>query len=130
MLLVLAAGCGTLDQRISSKQEQFNAWPADVQEKIRAGRVDIGFTPDQVLVAMGEPVRKYQRTTTEGKSEVWAYTGSKVGFSIGLGVGSYRGGGAYAGGVAYETPTYGAEDERVRIVFENDRVTSVEKRAK
>jgi hypothetical protein len=129
-LLIAVTGCNTLDKRISTRQAQFDAWPAEVREKIRAGRVDIGFTPEQVLVAMGEPVRKYQRTTTEGKSEVWAYTGSNVGFSIGLGMGSYRGGGAYAGGVAYETPTYGAEDERVRIVFENGVVTSVEKRAK
>jgi len=129
-LLFAVTGCNTLDNRISTQQAQFDAWPADVQEKIRAGRVDIGFTPEQVMVALGKPVRTYQRTTTEGKSEVWAYTGSKVGFSIGLGMGSYRSGGSYAGGVAYETPTYGADDERVRIVFENGLVTSVEKRAK
>lgn len=63
-------------------------------------------------------------------AEVWAYTGGGGGFSIGVGVGSARGSGAYGGGVAYDTMTYRADDERVRVIFEDGRVTSVEARSK
>ena len=129
-LLVLAAGCSTLDSRISKQQALFDGWPADVQQKIRAGRVDLGFTPEQVRVALGEPAKKYHRTTAQGKSEVWTYADRGWGVTLGVGVGSGRGSGLYGGGVAYEPTGYGADDERVRIIFEDGRVTSVEKRAK
>lgn len=127
---LLVAGCSTLESRISAQQAQFDTWPADVREKIQAGRIDLGFTPEQVRVALGEPTRKYQRTTAEGSSEVWAYAGGRLGLSLGLGVGSAHGSSAYAGGVAYEPTTYGADDEAVRVVFVDGKVTSVEKRAK
>lgn len=127
---LLLAGCSTLENRIAAQQAQFDTWPAEVREKIRAGHIDVGFTPEQVRVALGEPTRKYQRTTADGSSEVWAYDGGRVGVSIGVGVGAARGGGAYAGGVAYEPTSYGADDESVRIVFEDGKVASIEKRAK
>jgi hypothetical protein len=129
-LLGLIAGCSTVDSRIAKEREQFDAWPAEVQEKIRTGRVDVGFTPGQVRVALGEPAKKYRRTTAEGEAEVWTYAGGRWGMSVGVGVGSVRSGGAYGGGVAYEPPTYGADDERLRIVFEADRVVSIEKKTK
>ena len=56
---LLVAGCSTLESRISAQQAQFDTWPSEVREKIQAGRVDIGFTPEQVRVALGEPTRKY-----------------------------------------------------------------------
>lgn len=128
--LIAVTGCNSLDKRISDQRAQFDTWPAEVRAKIQAGHIDVGFTPEQVRVALGEPTRKYQRTTAEGSSEVWAYVGGRAGFSIGIGVGAARGSGAYAGGVAYEPTTYGADDEAVRVVFEDGKVTSVEKRAK
>jgi hypothetical protein len=129
-LLVLAVGCSTVDSRISKLQALFDAWPAEVQQKIRAGRVDLGFTPEQVRVALGEPAKKYNRTTAQGKSEVWSYADRSFGVSLGVGVGSARGAGLYGGGVAYEPASYGADDESGRIIFEDGRVTSVEKREK
>ena len=131
LLVALLAGCQSLDSRIRESQPQFSAWPADVQAKIRAGKIDVGFTPPQVLVALGEADRKYTRTTTRGTAEVWAYLGGKGGFSLGLGMGSYGGSSAYGAGVGINTaPTYGADDERVRVIFENGYVTSVEARSK
>lgn len=127
---LLVAGCNTLEKRISAQQAAFDSWPAEVRTKVQAGRIDIGFTPEQVRVALGEPTRKYQRTTAAGISEVWTYAGGRVGLSLGLGVGTAHGSSAYAGGVAYEPTTYGADDEAVRVVFEGGLVTSVEKRAK
>ena len=128
--LIVVTGCNSLEKRISAQQAQFDTWPAEVREKIQAGRVDLGFTPEQVRVALGEPRRKYQRTTAEGASEVWVYIGGRMGVSLGVGVGSARGSTAYGGSVAYEPTTYGADDEALRVVFEGGKVTSVEKRAK
>ncbi len=130
LLLGLLAGCNSLDSRISKSQSEFNSWPADVQQKIRAGKIDVGFTTAQVLVAMGEADRKYTRTTARGTAEVWAYIGKKGGFSLGLGMGSYGGSSAYGAGVGVNTANYGADDERVRVIFENGAVTSVEARSK
>lgn len=130
LLLAVLAGCQSLDSRISKNRAQFDTWPAAVQEKIRAGRVDIGFTPDQVRVALGEADRKYTRTTERGTAEVWAYFGGNGGFSLGLGMGAARGRSAYGAGVGYDTITYGEDDERVRVIFENNAVASVEARTK
>ena len=38
--------------------------------------------------------------------------------------------GGYAGGVGYDTSSRGADDERVRVIFEAGLVTSVETREK
>jgi hypothetical protein len=128
--LILAAGCSTLGSRITQSQEEFNSWPTEVQDKILAGQVDFGFTPAQVFVALGEPQRKYTRSTEQGMSEVWAYTGGGSGFSIGLGLGTGRGSTSYGGGVAYDTSRRGSDDERLRIVFQDGRVTSLESRVR
>lgn len=128
--LILAAGCSTLGSRITKSQEEFNSWPTEVQDKILAGQVDVGFTPGQVLVALGEPQRKYSRTTEQGSSEVWAYTKGGSGLSIGLGLGTGRGSTAYGGGVAYDTSRRGSDDERLRIVFQDGRVASLESRVR
>lgn len=124
------AGCSTLGSRITNSQDEFNSWPAEVQDKILAGQVDVGFTPVQVLVALGEPQRKYSRSTEQGRSEVWAYTGGGSGFSIGLGLGTGHGSTSYGGGVAYDTSRRGSDDERLRIVFQDGRVTSLESRTR
>jgi hypothetical protein len=128
-LLALATGCSTVDSRISKSSTEFQSWPADVQAKIRAGQVDVGFTPEQVEVALGEPEKKYTRKTAKGTAEVWAYTKSS-GFSLGLGVGAVGGSGGYGGGVGYDTTSRGGDDERVRVIFEAGLVTSVETREK
>jgi hypothetical protein len=128
-LLALATGCSTVDSRIGKSKSEFQTWPADVQAKIRAGQIDVGFTPEQVEVALGEPEKKYTRKTVKGTAEVWAYTKGS-GFSLGFGVGAGRGSGGYAGGVGYDTSSRGADDERVRVIFEAGLVTSVETREK
>lgn len=128
--LMFFAGCSTLGSRITKSQEEFNSWPTEVQDKILAGQVDVGFTPAQVLVALGEPQRKYSRSTEQGMSEVWAYTGRGSGFSIGLGLGSGRGSTAYGGGITYDTSRRGSDDERLRILFQDGRVMSLESRVR
>src|SRR5687768_8091252 len=54
VLLLFAAGCSTPASRISRHQEAFSEWPEAIQEKVRAGQIDLGFTPEQVRVALGD----------------------------------------------------------------------------
>jgi hypothetical protein len=131
-LLVLAAlavaGCSTVDSRVSSNQAQFNAWPPAVQQKVRAGQVDIGFTPAQVQVALGDPDRKYTRTDVHGTMEVWAYRDHSPVFSFGFGFGSASGSSAYGAGVGVTT---GGDryDDKLRVILTDGRVTALESTA-
>ncbi len=77
-LLALAAGCVTPQQvrekRISKEQPLFSTFPADVQEKIQKGQIDLGYNPDMVRLALGDPQRKYLRLNKTGTSSFWLYT--------------------------------------------------------
>jgi uncharacterized protein YuzE len=45
-----------------------------VQENIRQGQIDVGYTKEMVEIAKGEPSRKYFRKTSASQTEVWAYS--------------------------------------------------------
>jgi len=137
LLALVFAGCSTPAGRITKNQEAFDSWPVEVREKVRAGQVDIGFTPEQVLVALGKPVRTYAHRSENGEAEIWAYSGKSgkwpVGLSIGLGAGrssgGYWGGGSSTGGaIGISTGSYGrgAADETLRVIFEGGHVVAVE----
>lgn len=124
-LLLLAAGCSSVSSRISKNRSEYESWPMEVREKVAAGQVDIGFTPDQVRMALGDPERVATRTTADGQSEAWIYRKESPRIGIGFGIGSYSrnsamGVGVNSGGWPLRP------DESQRIVFEGGRVTAVE----
>ena len=125
----LLAACASPGSRIRQNEGVYNSYPPQIQEKIRAGQVDIGFTPDMVNLALGEPDRKFSRTSAEGNSEVWAWHDSKPMFSFGVGGGSYGGGGFGGGGVGVTTGG-DQNDDKLRVVFVNGLVSSIEKVSK
>jgi hypothetical protein len=131
LFLVLAAlalaGCSTVDSRIAKNQPEFDSWPPAVQQKVRAKQVDLGFTMAQVFMALGDPDRKYTRTTAQGTTEVWAYRDDRPTFSFGLGFGSAGGSSAYGAGVGVTT---GGDryDDKLRVIFANGKVTALESR--
>ena len=129
LALAVLAACSTTDTRIRDRQSAFDSYPPAIQQKIRAGQVDVGFTPDMALMALGEPDRRYQRTDEHGASEIWAYRDSSPAFSFGLGGGSFGGGSAYGGGVGVSTGGE-APDDRLRLVFVNGTVVSIERTLK
>ena len=125
--LLLAAGCSTPASRISRHQAAFDGWPAEVREKVRAGRIDVGFTPEMVRIALGEADRIFTRTTAQGTLEIWVYNDNTPSFSIGIGVGSSHGSTAYGGGVAVGSESF-RDCEMLRVVFDGGRVAAVESR--
>ena len=123
--LGLLAACSTPESRIAGSRVAFEQFPADVQQKIRAGQVDVGFTPEMVLMSLGEPARKFTRKTESGEVEVWGYHDNRPQFSFGLGLGSGGRNSAVGGGVAVSTGGYDPE-EKVRVEFRDGRVTAVD----
>jgi hypothetical protein len=120
--LTLSA-CSTPASRVSRNQAVFDSWPAEVREQVRAGRVALGFTAEQVRVALGEPDRVFIRTTGAGESEVWAWRelGPQLGLSVG--VGGPPAGGAI--GLGFEGYDY---RDAVRVVFDQGKVAAIEAR--
>lgn len=120
------AACSTPQSRIREHQTAFNAYPREVQDKIRAGRVDVGFTKEQVALALGRPARIYTRKTASSTREVWAYGGgggSRVGLGFGMSSGGW--GSHYGGGMDMMVDESAARD-RLRVVFENGAVAVIE----
>ncbi len=128
---IFGAGCSTVDSRIDKNRAAFNTWPPAVQDKVVVGQIDIGFTADQVRVALGEPDRIWTRTTADGTSQVWSYRDRKPRFSFGVGVGMGSSGhrGGSFGGVGIGTGTGYGDDEKLGVVLDaSGRVSSIETR--
>jgi hypothetical protein len=125
-LFLALAGCATSPaDRIAQSQSSFDAWPAEVQTKVRAGQVAVGFTEEQVLVALGEPERTVTRTTDKGNVIVWAYRHRGPQFSFGFGI---SGGGGHAGygvGVATSNQPFFSGDA-MHVEFKDGKVAAVE----
>lgn len=130
-LAAALAACSTPESRIRKNRAAYESWPPEVQALVKQGRVDVGFTAEQVRVALGKPDRVYTRKTADSVQEVWSYgRGGGGSTSLGIGVGSGGGGASYGFGVGVGGPGYYPEDDRVRVVFESGRVASVEAREK
>lgn len=124
-ILILGTACSTTDARIKDHQAAFDASPAPVQAKIKAGQVDIGFSQAQVLMALGEPDRRYTRTTAEGTVEIWAYRDHAP--SISLGVGFVGGGGGTMMGSGMSVSSRGdRNDDKLRVVLSAGTVIAIE----
>jgi hypothetical protein len=120
-LPLLLAACSTPSSRIKSNRAAFDAAPPEIQEKMRAGRVDVGMTADQARIALGKPDRVLARRSAGGKEqEVWLYFSGDSG--VGLGFGGMWGGPFYSG-VSIGASDYG-RSLRTQVVFEDGRVVS------
>src|SRR5215207_2120464 len=120
VIALFVAGCSTVDSRIAKNRDVFNTWPPAVQDKVVLGQIDIGFTVDQVRVALGEPDRVFSRTTADGTSQVWSYRdrGPRFGFGVGVGMGSFGSRGGTFGGIGLGTERGYRDDEKMGVVFD------------
>ncbi len=100
VMVAIGFGCAsTPDARIEKNQELFDSYPPAVQAKIRAGKVQVGFSEDMVRMALGEPNETTLEVTESGETVMWGYTTSRPGFSVGIGGGGYGSGSAGGAGV-------------------------------
>jgi hypothetical protein len=125
---LILAGCSTPESRIKENPQIFSQLTQEEQQLIRDGKVGIGFTPEMVKLAIGDPDRIITRTDANGTSEVWSYTT----YETDAGVMLYRG--YYHRYYHWRDPmfpyytTYPARRERevFRVVFEKGKVASIE----
>lgn len=127
LLMLGACAASTPETRISKRRALFDTYPAAVQEKIKAGDVETGFTEEMVLLALGKPDRRYTVSLDKGSVVVWAWTESRPGIGVGLGVGTT--GGRYGVGTGISVGAGGGNvSERIRVSFQDGKVVSVERR--
>jgi hypothetical protein len=128
-LLFLGAlgGCQSpnLAQRVEAGAATLSSWPPEVQAAVRAGRIEVGFTPDQVRMAWGDPDHEGIEISAEAETERWVYLKNKPSIGIGFGVGSYGRGGGVGGSVG--TTVGGGTDVVAVVHFKNGVVESFER---
>jgi len=123
--LVASAACSTTSSRIRSQQELYDGYPPAVQENIRKGVIEVGYTPEMVRMALGEPDRTVVMETEDGPTEVWTYRKSVPGMSVGMGTGGMIGSGVGIGtGVSVGEPAR-SEDKAV-VEFWQGKVSRFE----
>lgn len=110
-LFGLLAACATPDARIKRNQTIFDALPAERQALIREGKVAIGFSPDEVRLALGDPDQRWTRTDAQGSTEIWSYTTYDNAAGVPLYRGLYH---RYHGGYPFYYDTLYYRDARPR----------------
>jgi len=122
-----ATGCASPSYRIGKHPEYFNTLAPDKQARLRAGELDLGYTKQDVYLAVGWPDAKYTRRTAAGESEVWAYWAYEADrpydsfhdgrYPLGSTWRSYPGGHGWYRRSAYE---------HLRIIFDNGLISAIE----
>ncbi|MBP6507371.1 MAG: hypothetical protein KA257_07380 [Opitutaceae bacterium] len=64
-------GCNTVTERIAEKHEAYDELEPEAQQAIKQGRVGVGFTPDMVYMALGQPTKIV--TSADGKETTWSF---------------------------------------------------------
>ena len=133
-LALLLAGCATPEKRIQQNQDVFDTFPVAAQARIRGGQIDLGFTPEMVRIALGEPHRQTIRRSADGEVEIWSYFDSTRRYDRqrvdidGLSI-SGPGGLRSIGGSAWINVEQNREFIRIRVEFRNGVATAIEEPA-
>ena len=73
-LTLLGAGCQSAGGRARQHAEVFDALPTADQQRLLAGKVTIGDSPEMVKIALGRPDRDNAITVSNGGTRrTWAY---------------------------------------------------------
>jgi outer membrane protein assembly factor BamE (lipoprotein component of BamABCDE complex) len=126
--LAVLAGCATPQTRIERNPQIFSSLSPTDQELIKQGKVAVGFTPDEVKLALGDPDRIYIRTDASGTNETWSYVTYETDDGVLLYRGYYHR--FYRWGDPY-FPYYTAYSARrpresFRVIFSAGRVATIE----
>jgi hypothetical protein len=124
---VASAGCSTTGSRIRDRQAVFDEYPEHVQQNLRAGVIEVGYTPEMVFIALGEPDRKSEVVTGEVVSQIWTWWTRSPG--IGFGLGSFRSMGSVGLGTGISVGDRAQREEQAVVEFVSGRVRSFERLA-
>jgi len=122
-LALILAACATPQKRIEARPELFASFPAEARERIQQGRIDLGFTPEMVRMAKGDPNLVSTRHTRDTTRTIWTYTRlERRTYTQPVNV-TGRGRGAYAAWVDTEDTR---EVETLRVEFQDNEVVAYE----
>lgn len=118
----LLAACNTPASRIDDNKTVYLSYPVEIQQKLAAGQVDVGYTREQAQIALGKPNRRYSRTTAGSAQEVWIFRerGSQT----------YSRNSGYVGRVSGFSTLSASAGERLRVVFADNKVALIEEALK
>jgi outer membrane protein assembly factor BamE (lipoprotein component of BamABCDE complex) len=128
----LFVGCDTPDSRIASSPQIFNSLPPDQQALVKAGQIAVGFTPDEVKLALGDPTRITITTDSTGQHQVWHYVQYEDNQGVVIFTGYYHrwggwGGPRFWGDVGYYNGYPVRVHDRIRVAFDSaNRVASIQ----
>jgi hypothetical protein len=131
---LVLTGCQSVDSRIRENPQLFASLDAQTQAKIRQGIIELGYTHDMVYLALGAPDQKRESRSVNGTTTLWIYSTYYERYDGRHFVGynrrvywdpylrSYR---------VHYLPVYADAyrpevEERIRITFENGRVSAIE----
>jgi hypothetical protein len=121
LVSIATLACSTTNSRIKNEQALFDSYPPQIQQNLRNGVIEVGYTPEMVRMALGNPDRKAHVEREDGALEVWTYTKSKPGIGFGIGTGTAIGSNVGLGtGVSVGEPA-STEDQAV-VEFREGRV--------
>lgn len=126
--LVFAGGCSTPASRIKASPEAFARLNAAQKVLVQSGQIALGFEPEAVRLALGDPDRTTVRTDARGETVVWHFQSYEAEGRI-LFTGHYHSGRNWWGwGAAYpyylDYPARTVRD-RFRVEFHAGRVTAI-----
>lgn len=128
---LLLSACATPATRIRQHPDIYARATPQQQALISQGRIGLGFSPAFVALALGAPDRITERTDKTGTETVWHYVEYQYD-------NSFVAFGAYPFYPYYGGPFFGdpfapiiiqgppTEHDRLRVVFKNHQVTSIE----
>lgn len=132
--LLFLAGCNTFERRAKEKASVFGALDAATQARLQARQIEVGDTQDMVYIALGAPDQKHEQLDTGSRTTTWVYSAYWQEYQ-GTRLVGYRRQVVYdAGSKSYRVfhepdyqPIYAPRvEDRVRITFQDGRVTVVE----
>ncbi|MDE3083811.1 MAG: hypothetical protein KGJ37_01150 [Verrucomicrobiota bacterium] len=122
----MLASCSTPENRIKKNPAAFDRCTPQQQELIKRGQIALGFDPEMVKLALGDPDRVTTRTDASGQSEVWHYVTYETYEGSLLYTGYYH---RFWGPTFYpyylDYPTR-REHDRFRVAFKNGKVAAIE----
>ncbi len=125
-LIMAVSGCATTTQdRIMADKELYETFPSEIQNNIRNGVIEPGYTEEMVYMALGKPDHVRKRATDEDTEEVWVYLTRRPLLSFGIGgtTGRHRS----SIGTGMGVSTGGRQEQSMRVIFRDDKVHAVEK---
>ena len=70
---LLFSGCDTVGYRVLTNYGAYSKLDPNVRATIFRGRVDVGFTREMTLLALGRPDNSYRPNNGSGRIEIWTY---------------------------------------------------------